>query len=137
MPAPSSDSSSEASSDDAYPELDDLGEEPDVTNVSTTSDSPYYALEDEIAAMVAKLRPRPLLPTGVDRDSGEKVQGTCCGLCDVVGPDDDWARSHVGMHARLWLRDHLVEVHSAEFGALHEAAERCYAVARRRVAVDR
>ena len=100
-----------SSSDDSCIETDgegeDVVEEKDEINVSAVSESPYLALEQETAAMVAKLRLNPLLPQGVDADSGERVQGLCCGLCDARGPSEAWKEAHIGAAERLWLGEHL------------------------------
>ena len=79
-----------SSSDDSCIETDgegeDVVEETNQINVSTTSESPYLALERETMAMVAKLRLNPLLPKGVDADSGERVTGLCCGTTRAGHP---------------------------------------------------
>ena len=119
-----------SSSDDSCIETDgegeDVVEETNQINVSTTSESPYLALEQETMTMVAKLRLNPLLPKGVDADSGERVTGLCCGLCDACGPPEEWKEAHVGVAERLWLGEHLREIHKDEFDRMHAAATRCY-----------
>ena len=121
-----SESSSDVDSDDADQDEDDIGNEKDEINVAATSASPFLALEVEIQALVAKLRQNPLLPTGVDADSGERVRGVCCGFCDVVGPSDEWRHAHVGVNVRMWISDHLRVCHVSDFEPMHLAATRCY-----------
>jgi hypothetical protein len=121
-----SESSSDVDSDDADLAEDDIGNEKDEINVAATSASPFLALEVEIQALVAKLRQSPLLPTGVDADSGERIRGVCCGFCDAVGPTDEWRQVHAGVNDRVWICDHLRERHISEFEPMHLAATRCY-----------
>ena len=121
-----SESSSDVDSDDANTLENDIGSEKNEINVDASSESPFRALEIEVQALVAKLRQSPLLPGGVDCDSGERVRGVCCGFCDAVGPTDEWRVAHVGVHDRIWLCDHLADHHKSDFEPMHLAVTRCF-----------